>query len=67
MGARREKKKKKSLACITLLSCVQNDFLIEYKTYRTTCEMWEALKEMYGGLVATKLRELVMKFGNYKM
>ena len=29
--------------------------------------MWEALKEKYGGLLATKLRELVMKFGNYKM
>ena len=29
--------------------------------------MWEALKEKYGVLLATKLRALVMKFGNYKM
>ena len=29
--------------------------------------MWEALKEKYGGLSATKQREIVMKFGNYKI
>ena len=29
--------------------------------------MWEVLKEKYGGLSATKLRGLVMKFENYKM
>ena len=29
--------------------------------------MWEALKEKYGVLLATKLRALVMKFGNYKV
>ena len=29
--------------------------------------MWEALKDKYGGLSTTKLRGLVMKFGNYKI
>ena len=29
--------------------------------------MWQALKEKYGGLLATKLRDLVMKFVNYKI
>ena len=29
--------------------------------------MWQALKEKYGGFLATKLRELIMKFENYNM
>ena len=58
---------KNSLARITLLSCMQDDLMIEYEVYQTSHEMWEALKKKYGGLSATKLRGLVMKFGNYKM
>ena len=60
-------KKMNSLTRITLLSCMQDDLLIEYKVYKTAHEMWKALKEKYGGLSAIKLRELVMKFGNYRM
>ena len=56
--------KKNSLARITLLSCMQDDLMIEYEVYQTSHEMWEALKEKYGGLSATKLKGLVMKFGN---
>ena len=59
--------KKNSLARITLLSCMQDDLMIEYEVYQISHEMWEALKEKYGGLSAMKLRGLVMKFGNYKM
>ena len=58
---------KYSLARITLLSCMQDDLMIEYEVYQTSHEMWEALKEKYGGLSTMKLRGLVMKFGNYKM
>ena len=46
---------------------MQDDLLIEYEVYQTAHEMWEALKEKYGRLSDTKLRKLVMKFGNYKM
>ena len=46
---------------------MQDDLLIEYEVYQTTHEMWKVLKEKYGVLSATKLRGLVMKFGNYKM
>ena len=60
-------KKMNSLTRITLLSCMQDDLLIEYKVYKTAHEMWKALKEKYGGRSAIKLRELVMKFGNYRM
>ena len=60
-------KKKIFLACITLLSCIQDDFLIEYEVYQIAHEKWQALKEKYGGLLATKLRDLVMKFVNYKI
>ena len=60
-------KKKNSLARITLMSCMQDDLLIEYEVYQTAQEMWESLKEKYDGLSATKLRELIMKFGSYKM
>ena len=62
-------KKKNSLACITLSSCMQGDLLIESKVYQTAHEMWkaQALNEKYGGLSTTKLREFLMKFGNYKM
>ena len=41
---------------------MQDDLLIEYEVYQTAHEMWEALKEKYNGLSATKLREFVMKF-----
>ena len=41
--------------------------MIEYEVYQTTHEMWHALKEKYDELSATKLRELVLKFKNYKM
>ena len=50
------------MACITLLRYVQDDLLIEYKVYKTIREMWEALKEKYGALLVTNLRELVMIF-----
>ena len=46
---------------------MQDDLLIESKVYQTAHEMWEALNEKYGGLSTTKLREFVMKLGNYKM
>ena len=50
------------MACITLLRYMQDDLLIEYKVYKSTREMWEALKEKYGALLVTNLRELVMIF-----
>ena len=56
-------KKNNSLACITLLNYMQDDLLIEYEVYQIAHEMWQALKEKYDGLSATKLKELVMKFG----
>ena len=34
-------KKMNSLTRITLLSCMQDDLLIEYEVYQTTHEMWE--------------------------
>ena len=49
-------RKNNYLARITLLSCMQDDLLIEYEVYQTTHEMYEALKEKYCGLSATKLR-----------
>ena len=55
-------KKKSFLTHITLLRYMQDDLLIEYKVYKTTREMWEALKEKYGALLVTNLRELVMIF-----
>ena len=32
---------------------MQDDLLIEYEVYQTTHEMWEVLKEKYGGLSTT--------------
>ena len=55
------------LAHITLLNCMQDDLLIEYEVYQIAHEMWQTLKEKYGGFSTIELRELVMKFGNYKM
>ena len=46
-----------------LLSCMQDDLLIDYDVDKTVHEMWKALQEKYGGISATKFRELVMKFG----
>ena len=42
------------LAHITLLNCMQDDPLIEYKVYQTAHEMWQSLKEKYGELSGTK-------------
>ena len=41
--------------------------MIKYEVYQIAHEKWQALKEKYGGLSTIKLRELVMKFGSYKM
>ena len=46
---------------------MQDGILIKYEVYQNAYEMWQVLKEKYGGLSATKQRKLVMKFGNYKM
>ena len=46
---------------------MQDDLLIKYKVYLIANEVWQDLKEKNGGLLATKLRELVMKFRNYKI
>ena len=46
---------------------MQDDLLIKYEVYQIAHEVWQDLKEKNGRLLATKLRELVMKFRNYKI
>ncbi|GAV65379.1 UBN2_3 domain-containing protein [Cephalotus follicularis] len=59
-------KKKNSIAHITLLSCMQDDLMCEFEGFKTTEEIWVALKDKFGGTSATKLRRLTVKFDAYR-
>ena len=59
-------KKKNSLACITLLSSMENDLMHEFKNYEIAKEIWEALKLKFSRTFVTKLRKLTIKFDTYK-
>ncbi|VVB01582.1 unnamed protein product [Arabis nemorensis] len=59
-------KRKKRIARITLLSCMQDDFMCGFEEYETAKGMWEALKEKFGTTSATKLRRLNQRFNDYK-
>ena len=60
-------KKKSFFSLHYIVKLYARCLLIEYEVYQTAHEMWQALKEKYGELSTTKLRELVMKFENYKL
>lgn len=59
-------RKKDRISRITLLSCMNNDFLLEYEQYSTAHEMWETLKTKFGGTSLTRMRELAIRFNGYK-
>ncbi|ESQ44830.1 hypothetical protein EUTSA_v10003344mg, partial [Eutrema salsugineum] len=59
-------KRKNSIACITLLSCMQDDLMCKFEEYGTAKGMWEALKDKFGATSATKLRRLNQRFDDYK-
>ena len=59
-------KRKNSNAHIMLLSCTQDDLMCEFEEYRTTHEMWLALKVKFGGTSTTKLRGLNIKFDFFR-
>ncbi|OMO53257.1 Zinc finger, CCHC-type [Corchorus capsularis] len=59
-------KRKNSIARITLLSCMTDELICEFEEYATAQGMWNALKEKFGNVSDTKLKQLVIKFDNYK-
>ena len=59
-------KKKDSIAKGILISAMEDDLMIEYEQYPTAHEVWVALREKFGGITASKLRQLTIKFDNYK-
>ena len=54
-------------ARILLLSTMEDDFMCEYEEYHMAHQIWNALKEKYGGTSTTKLRRLTIKFDTYKL
>ncbi|OMO74603.1 Zinc finger, CCHC-type [Corchorus olitorius] len=59
-------KRKNSIARITLLSYMTDELICEFKEYATAQGMWNAVKEKFGNVSDTKLKQLVIKFDNYK-
>ena len=59
--------KKDRFARFTLLSSMSNDLIGEFEECQTAHDIWEALKLRYGGILATRLRGLTMKFDLYSM
>jgi hypothetical protein len=49
-----------------LISSMEDDLCFEYETYPTSHSMWEALKEKFTSITATRLRQLTCKFENFK-
>ena len=47
-------------ARILLLSTIEDNFMCEYEEYQTAHQIWNALKEKYGGTSTTKLRRLTI-------
>ena len=48
-----------------MLSCMQDDLMCEFEEYHIAHEMWLALKEKFGGISTTKLREVNIKFDSF--
>ncbi|KAJ4744662.1 Gag-Pol polyprotein [Rhynchospora pubera] len=61
-----EFKKKDRAARITLLSSMSNDVLLRFERYRTTKELWDAVKLQYGDTSTTRLRQLTLRLDGYK-
>ena len=59
-------KKKNSSAHIILLSAMDDDIAKQFKRYENVMELWNALREIFGGVSLTKLRSLTIKFDTYK-
>ncbi|XP_058003403.1 uncharacterized protein LOC131179976 [Hevea brasiliensis] len=59
-------KQKNNLARITLLSAMTDDTVRPFKNLEFAKDIWDAVKEKYGGISMTKLRELTIKFDTYK-
>ena len=59
-------KKKNSSARIILLSAMDDDIAKQFKRYENAMELWNALREKFGGVSLTKLRSLTIKFDTYK-
>jgi len=59
-------KNNNSLACITLLSSMDNDLIREFRVYANAKDLWEAVKIKFGTTSVTRLRSLTIKFDIYK-
>ena len=59
-------KKKNSSARIILLSTMDDDIAKQFKRFENAMELWNALREKFGGVSLTKLRSLTIKFDTYK-
>ncbi|OMO59098.1 Zinc finger, CCHC-type [Corchorus olitorius] len=56
----------KSIARIKLVSCMTDELICEFEEYATAQGMWNTLKEKFGNVSDTKLKQLVIKYDNYK-
>ena len=54
--------KKKNSTRIILLSAMDDDIAKQFKRHENAIELWNALREIFGGVSLIKLRSLTIKF-----
>lgn len=59
--------KKDRCARFTMLSSMRNDLIGQFEVHTTAKEVWDALRALFAGTSATRLRQLQMRFDSYKM
>ena len=57
---------KDRVARILMLSSMKNDLMLRFERHRSTQAVWDAVKVQYGGTSTTRLRQLTLKFDDYK-
>ena len=59
-------KRKDRVAHIQLLSSMRNDIMLRFERHRSAQTVWDFMKVQYGGTSTTRLRQLTLKFDDYK-
>ena len=54
------------VACILMLSSIRNDMMLHLENNRSTMVVWDTVKIQFGGTSTTRLRQLTLKFDDYK-
>ena len=59
-------KRKDRVARILMLSSIRNDLMLHLENNRSAMVVWDTVKIQLGGTSTTRLRQLTLKFDDYK-